>query len=281
MRIAHVVRGRCPLFVCLTLLILAVALPPAHAQLDLEAQVPCVDTLPPRMVVGQYGRVTFTDGSTTRLWNYPQGDPLDELPEGTLFRVLETHSCTLGRRGGVLSWWPVEMLDGLRGWLTEGYADGDYWIEPVELARDAGDISLARIGEAAAAGLDWALLNGPALRTPFNRMLFVFEAGRATAARFSLVCARTGSAPHRSARLPVDFNAAQAVVAGDIACGWAEPDADLQQDEVFVLTPITVADDGYVSQPVEGLLALMDELYWRQAVQCALRPGTDYCEGRG
>lgn len=99
----------------------------------------CSGTLPPRMLPGRYGRVTFTDGSPTALWDVPQGNPIRQIPEGGTFEVLGERICTPGARGGNLSWWPVVLPDGTPGWMSEGYAGGDYWIEPTSIAIDNGE----------------------------------------------------------------------------------------------------------------------------------------------
>lgn len=86
----------------------------------------CQNALPPQMILGGRGRVTYTDGSPTSVKKSPGGSSFVSLPEGTEFDVLnENPNCT----GGYL-WYHVQLDDGRTGYMTEGRNDGDYWIEP-------------------------------------------------------------------------------------------------------------------------------------------------------
>lgn len=87
--------------------------------------------LPPRLVVGEEGRVLI--GQTVNLRAAPglHGERLARLPEAAMFTVLEGGSCADG-----YVWWRVDYhhaVDARVGWVAEGtVTDGapDYWLEP-------------------------------------------------------------------------------------------------------------------------------------------------------
>lgn len=85
----------------------------------------CPAAPPSRMTVGQAGRVTFTDGTPTRLRAAPTGTILQLMPEGTPFIVIAGPQCQ-----GELAWWQVRLSTGETGWVAEGEASR-YFIEPM------------------------------------------------------------------------------------------------------------------------------------------------------
>lgn len=82
-------------------------------------------TLTPRLVVGQQGMVSFTNGTPLRLRIAPSGNIITEVKEGSVFNVLAGPVCQDG-----LNWWNIQVADDLSGWSAEGDADG-YFMEPV------------------------------------------------------------------------------------------------------------------------------------------------------
>lgn len=97
----------------------------------------CLDGLPPRMVVGNYGWVpegmfpqTLYDAPP------PQGREIQSISETTLFIVKDGPVCS-----GYLNWWQIELVSvtpGVTGWLAEG-SDMGYWIEPFVVASGGED----------------------------------------------------------------------------------------------------------------------------------------------
>ncbi len=77
------------------------------------------------MIVGILGRVTFTDGSPTRLRSEPSTNSsvVVEMPEGTTFEVIGGPEC-----GGDYTWWQLKLDDGTIGWAAEGNSK-KYFIE--------------------------------------------------------------------------------------------------------------------------------------------------------
>lgn len=97
--------------------------------LDVTEYPECPGAAKPRLKVGGKGRVTPGDPST--LWAGPNSEPaLATLYEGTTFTILEGPVCVKARNGS-LNTWRVQLENGRIGWLAEGYAGQDYWIEPV------------------------------------------------------------------------------------------------------------------------------------------------------
>lgn len=88
----------------------------------------CPGAKTPRMVAGGRGRVTYGEGRTG-IRVEPQGVILERLAEGTEFDVVSGPVCTEGLEGH-LNWWFVRLDDGRTGWVPEGYAHTNYWIEP-------------------------------------------------------------------------------------------------------------------------------------------------------
>lgn len=91
---------------------------PAAAQ-DLSA---CPEALPPRLVIGESGRVTPGDANNVRDTPSRQGEQTGEIPAGGIFTVLDGPVCADG-----LIWWQVDYQE-LVGWTVEG--SGEYWLEP-------------------------------------------------------------------------------------------------------------------------------------------------------
>ncbi len=147
------------------LLLLMMSIPGAGLGLPQAAlaQGDCGD-LAPRLSVGGYGWVTFTNGLPLNVRETPSrtGPRLAQLPEGTGFLALEGPVCADG-----LAWWRVQA--GLTtGWIAEG-ADGEYFVEPLQATPTAvpaplptkppatGEGPLSPINPAAAfVAWDWA-----------------------------------------------------------------------------------------------------------------------------
>jgi hypothetical protein len=86
------------------------------------------ETLPARLEVGARARVTFTDGTPSRLRAEPglDGAEIAQMAEGTEFSVIGGPWCADEYR-----WWQLELDDGMIGWSAEGDAES-YFLEPVE-----------------------------------------------------------------------------------------------------------------------------------------------------
>ncbi|MBN1311507.1 MAG: serine/threonine protein kinase [Anaerolineae bacterium] len=90
----------------------------------------CPGALAPRLEVGGKGRVSLSESPST-LWAEPNKEPeIAVLGPGTEFEVLRGPVCVVAR-GGHLNAWLVRVSGGISGWISEGYTDGDYWIEPL------------------------------------------------------------------------------------------------------------------------------------------------------
>jgi len=90
---------------------------------------PCPGAIATRLAPGMQARVVA--GGESRLWAEPNHAPeLARLPGGTEFEVLNGPVC-VEAQGGHLNTWFVALDDGFTGWISEGYADQGYWIEPV------------------------------------------------------------------------------------------------------------------------------------------------------
>jgi hypothetical protein len=99
------------------------------ATLDVTQYPECSGAAKPRMTVGGKGRISPGDPST--LWYGPNREPaVTTLYAGTTFTVLDGPMCVKARSGS-LNTWHVQLENGVSGWLAEGYAGQDYWIEPV------------------------------------------------------------------------------------------------------------------------------------------------------
>ncbi len=85
----------------------------------------CGSAPPVRMTLNTLGRVTFTDGTPTRLRQAPNGTIIIEMVEGTSFTVVGGPLCA-----SPFNWWQVQLSNGLQGWVAEGSANV-YYIEPL------------------------------------------------------------------------------------------------------------------------------------------------------
>jgi hypothetical protein len=85
-------------------------------------------TVPARLEVGVRARVTFTDGTPSRLREAPGLDEAEiaQMAEGTEFSVVGGPWCADEYR-----WWQLELDDGMIGWSAEGDTES-YFLEPVE-----------------------------------------------------------------------------------------------------------------------------------------------------
>jgi len=85
----------------------------------------CGNAPPPRLTIGGSGAVSYTDGQPLRIRDAAgmAGAELSQLPEGTLFLVLDGPVCA-----DDIYWWQVQAGD-LTGWVAEG-VEGAYFVEP-------------------------------------------------------------------------------------------------------------------------------------------------------
>jgi hypothetical protein len=89
----------------------------------------CSEAPPSRVEPGLLSRVTYTDGTPLAIRTKPglsSGERIQYLAEGTRITILDGPGCADG-----YTWWQVETLDGVQGWVAEGDLD-TYFIEPLE-----------------------------------------------------------------------------------------------------------------------------------------------------
>lgn len=98
-------------------------IPPTLAP-TLPAVAVCAGAPTSRMALGMVGRITFTDGTSTRLRSGPGSSILTLMPEGTPFTVIGGPTCQDN-----FAWWQIRLVDGQVGWVAEGNAN-TYFIEP-------------------------------------------------------------------------------------------------------------------------------------------------------
>jgi hypothetical protein len=81
-----------------------------------------------RVAVGSAARVTFTDGTPTRIRLQPTTSAkiIGRIPEGTRFLIVGGNEC-----GDGYTWWNIELGNGTRGWMAEGKG-GSYYLEPMD-----------------------------------------------------------------------------------------------------------------------------------------------------
>ncbi len=96
-----------------------------------EAALSCMfwdEVYPPHLKAGARGRVTFTDGTPSRLRadHSAHAAVVTQMAEGTTFEVTGASYCVDNYR-----WWPLRLDDGTVGWAAEGNPS-EYWLEPVE-----------------------------------------------------------------------------------------------------------------------------------------------------
>lgn len=86
--------------------------------------------LPARLSISVQGRVG-AGGIPNLVRDQPgsSGNVLSQIPPGDVFTVLDGPRCSLLDK---IVWWQVNY-NGLVGWTAEG-KDGDYWLEPLDLA---------------------------------------------------------------------------------------------------------------------------------------------------
>lgn len=91
--------------------------------------------------VGSTARVTFTDGTPTRIRKSPttSSDIVGRLPEGTRFLIIGGHKCNDG-----YTWWQIEIPNGSRGWMAEGKG-GTYYLEPMSFAQQTCSETVSRL----------------------------------------------------------------------------------------------------------------------------------------
>jgi hypothetical protein len=100
-----------------------VAAAPTVAVNTPQPLVVCPGTPPSVMAVGIHGRVTFSDGTPTRLRASPGGEIVLAMPEGFEFNVVGGPQCQ-----GEFTWWQLQVPDGRVGWSAEGDSQ-KYYIE--------------------------------------------------------------------------------------------------------------------------------------------------------
>jgi hypothetical protein len=95
-----------------------------------RGEISCLfdQTLSAQLEIGIRARVTFTDGTPSRLRGAPGllGTEIAQMAEGTEFTVIGGPWCVDDYR-----WWQLELDDGMIGWSAEGDTE-TYFLEPVE-----------------------------------------------------------------------------------------------------------------------------------------------------
>ena len=88
----------------------------------------CSGTPKSQVGIGSTARVTFTDGTPTRIRKQPgtSAKIIGRIPEGTRFLIVGGHTCSDG-----YTWWNIELGNGTRGWMAEGKG-GTYYLEPMD-----------------------------------------------------------------------------------------------------------------------------------------------------
>lgn len=93
----------------------------------------CPSAPPTRLTVGDIARVTFTDGTSTRLRSEPESgnNQVASLGEGAEFEIIGGPVCSErpGRNDAYIYWEVTVFANGLTGWVAEGDFE-DYYIEP-------------------------------------------------------------------------------------------------------------------------------------------------------
>jgi len=90
------------------------------------AYAQCPGAPPSRLIPGQRGRITFTDGTMTnvRQWASAQAEKVGTAPEGATFTINDGPRCADG-----YAWWDLQFDNGLSGFVAEGDATS-YYLEP-------------------------------------------------------------------------------------------------------------------------------------------------------
>ncbi len=121
----------------------SLAQPIVSGDLDLVApDVPnptsqCDGTPAPRLTPGSTARVAFTNGQPLNLRSAPNGERIGQLPEGTVFAVVNTPpQCANG-----YLWWNIQLNDASTYWVAEGDNSG-YFVEPWQEPFNAADAVL-------------------------------------------------------------------------------------------------------------------------------------------
>ncbi|MCA9913265.1 MAG: SH3 domain-containing protein [Anaerolineae bacterium] len=83
----------------------------------------CPESLPPRLTVGEVGRVTPGDANNVRAAAAGSAELTGQIPGGSVFHVLDGPECA-----GGFTWWQVRYGE-LEGWTVEG--SDAYWLEPL------------------------------------------------------------------------------------------------------------------------------------------------------
>ncbi|MEP6984249.1 MAG: hypothetical protein ABI970_01525 [Chloroflexota bacterium] len=92
-------------------------------QTPVSAQTDCAGTLPSRLTVGGYGRVTPGDPNNVRDIPKTNGQLVGTIPPGASFQVSAGPQCSDG-----FNWWQIHTSD-FDGWTVES-SDSDYWLAP-------------------------------------------------------------------------------------------------------------------------------------------------------
>ncbi len=85
----------------------------------------CAGSLPSRLTVGDFARVTPGNANNVRIIPSRKGQLLGQIPGGETFKVTTGPKCAEG-----LNWWQVNY-NGLIGWTVESDA-AEYWLEPYD-----------------------------------------------------------------------------------------------------------------------------------------------------
>jgi hypothetical protein len=94
-----------------------------------------------RVAVGSVARITFTDGTPTRVRKQPEASSkiLGRLAEGVQFSLIDGPRCSDG-----FTWWRIQLANGTRGWVAEGNRS-TYFIEPVDASQQTCSSMPARV----------------------------------------------------------------------------------------------------------------------------------------
>jgi hypothetical protein len=94
-----------------------------------------------KVAVGSTARVTFTDGTPTRIRKQPttSSNIVGRLSEGTRFLIIGGHECSDG-----FTWWRIELPNGASGWMAEGKG-GTYYLEPMNYLQQTCSYPVSRL----------------------------------------------------------------------------------------------------------------------------------------
>src|SRR5262245_36273733 len=83
----------------------------------------CANLLPPRLAIGDFGRVTLGNSNNVSDTPSKAGNLVGKIPGGESFKVLDGPKCA-----DSFNWWQVHTSD-FDGWTVEA-TDKEYWLKP-------------------------------------------------------------------------------------------------------------------------------------------------------